>query len=193
MRQSSAGDPVAAPAPARACCGLCGAKDFLLLLCAFLICVDLVNLYGCVILATGNTDLPWWGNATALHLANVPTLTTYDSVVLVMDVAFLTLVSLAVCSDSLEGLVCSLCGFATAVLLELVYLLWLVVAVVESAVQQRLSARAVLYLCLWTVVPEAVLLLVRLYGLSRLQSFRKTLRRGASEWRRLGEQSKLIP
>ena len=92
----------------------------------------------------------------------------------------------------MDGLVCSLCGFASAMLLELVYVLWLVVAVVVDSIEERLSLLTVGYLLLYMVVPYAGLLVIRCYTLMKCQAFRRSLRR-SKEWRmRLNEKATLL-
>jgi len=92
----------------------------------------------------------------------------------------------------MDGLVCSLCGFASAMLLELVYVLWLVVAVVVDSIEDGLSLTTVGYLLCYTVVPYAGLLAIRCYTLMKCQAFRRSLRR-SKEWRmRLNEKATLL-
>ena len=98
---------------------------------------------------------------------------------------------LAVCSDSIDGLVCSLCGFATCMLLDLIYVLWLCSAVLIDAIADRLESKKVFKLLVYTVVPYAIALVLRCYILVKAQQMRRSLKRSA-DFRRANEKTKLV-
>ena len=112
----------------RACLGLCAAKEFLITITLFLILFDLTYIYFVVIRVTGNTfvHLPFDVNATEVHATSLAEpLNWLELTIFVLDVVNVLVLSLSVCVESIGGLVCSLCGFATAMALELMFALWL--------------------------------------------------------------------
>ena len=96
------------------------------------------------------------------------------------------------CANSLDGLVCSLCGFASSMLLEFVYILWLSTAIAVDATQEMLEPIAVLFLLLYTLVPYLGMLVIRMYTLSKAQAFRRSLKRNAEFRRKYHEKSGLL-
>jgi len=112
------------------------AKEFLVVATVFLILCDLCDVYGNIVRVTGWTHLPFPGNVTAMYYTQIKELNWYDLVISVIDAWCVMLLSLAVCAESLDGLVCSLCGFASSMILELVYVLWLSALVFADSVEE---------------------------------------------------------
>ena len=50
------------------------------------------------------------GNHTELYMSSIPELSWFDMGVTIWDLCSVTLLCLSVCADSVDGLVCSLCG-----------------------------------------------------------------------------------
>lgn len=111
-------------------------KEFLIIASLALFLLDLFDIYGNIIRVTGTTMLPFWGNHTELYMSSIPELSWFDMGVTIWDLGSVTLLCLSVCADSVDGLVCSLCGLATAMLGEAVYVIWLAVAVAIDAVAE---------------------------------------------------------
>ena len=121
---------------ARACCGIMSAKEFLIVASIFLILCDLCDIYGNVVRVTGWTHLPFPGNITEMYYTQIKELNWYDLIISIIDAWCAMLLCLAVCAESLDGLVCSLCGFASSMILELVYVLWLSALVLADSVEE---------------------------------------------------------
>ena len=116
------------PAP-RACWGLFPSRDFLVALCVILILTDAFDLYTCITVmmrgSIAGEKLPFWGNITQITRAETSAaLSVYGVVTTGMDIVCMVLVVLAVFSESADGLTCSLCGYATTLLLEVAYVIW---------------------------------------------------------------------
>ena len=131
-----AAEDFSAAGEARACFGVMSAKEFLVVATVFLILCDLCDVYGNIVRVTGWTHLPFPGNVTAMYYTQIKELNWYDLVISVIDAWCVMLLSLAVCAESLDGLVCSLCGFASSMILELVYVLWLSALVFADSVEE---------------------------------------------------------
>ena len=121
---------------ARACCGIMSSKEFLIVASIFLIVCDLCDIYGNVVRVTGWTHLPFPGNITEMYYTQIKELNWYDLIISIIDAWCTMLLCLAVCAESLDGLVCSLCGFASSMILELVYVLWLSTLVFADSVEE---------------------------------------------------------
>ena len=98
----------------------------------------------------------------------------------------------AVCANSIDGIVCALCGFATCMVLEFGYMLWLIVAVIDDAVLEQLGFEDVLWTLLYSVVPYLTLLAIRCYTLVKAQAFRRSLQRNKAFRARVAEDSQLL-
>lgn len=110
---------------ARACFDIFSNKEFLVVATLGLVVCDLCDIYGNVIRVTGFKHLPFPGNVTAMYYTQIAELNWFDLIISVMDIWCVMCLSLAVCGEHLDGMVCSLCGFASSMILELVYVLWL--------------------------------------------------------------------
>lgn len=187
-----AAEDFSAAGEARACFGVMAAKEFLVVATVFLILCDVCDVYGNIVRVTGWTHLPFPGNVTAMYYTQIKELNWYDLVISVIDAWCVMLLSLAVCAESLDGLVCSLCGFASSMILELVYVLWLSALVFADSVEESLGISPLGRLLAYTIAPYLALLLIRCYVLVKAQAFRRGLRRNV-EWRRMmGEKRKLL-
>ena len=99
---------------------------------------------------------------------------------------------LSVCANSIDGIICSLCGFASAMLLEFVYVLWLCVAVAVDATNEGLASSSVGMLLCYTVVPYLGLFIIRCYVLMKAQAFRRSLKRNKEWVKRMNERKLLL-
>ena len=176
---------------ARACCALCAVKEYLVLATFFLIIVDTFDVYANTIRVTGTDLLPFWGNTTELYYTAIPELNYYDMGVSLLELFTVICLGLSVCGNSINGIMCSLCGFATAMVLEFVYVLWLVVAVTVDAIQEQLTTFTTVMLICYTIVPYGGLVLIRAYTLMKAQAFQRSLKRNR-EWRIKNENSLLL-
>ncbi len=59
-----------------------------------------------------------------MHPQTSAALSVYGVITTGMDIVCMVLVVLAVFSESADGLTCSLCGYATTLLLEVAYVIW---------------------------------------------------------------------
>jgi len=176
----------------RAFFSLCAVKEFLVVVLLFLICADLFDIYANLVRVTGTELLPFPGNHTELYYTRIAELNWYDLIVSTFDLVSVVLLSLSVCANSLDGLVCSLCGFASSMLLEFVYILWMAAAVAVDSVQETLTPVAVGFLLIYTLVPYVGMLIIRMYTLSKAQAFRRSLKRNAEFRRKFSENSGLL-
>ena len=192
LEPASQMDRVDARAEARACCALCGVKEFLICSTLFLVCVDLFDFYANIIRTTGTDLLPFPGNHSELYYTNVPEMSYYDMIVSAVELASVVVLSLSVCGNSIDGIACGACGFASGMVLEFVYTLWLCVAVAWDSTDEGLDPPEVLYALLYTVVPYGGLLLIRAYTLVQVQAFRRSLVREKRFRERAKETSTLL-
>ena len=100
--------------------------------------------------------------------------------------------SAAVCAESIDGIACGLCLFASGIVLEFVYVLWYCSMVVDDIVVEQLSLTTALYLMLYTIAPYTFMLVTRLYTLSKSQAFRRSLRRRKIARKKFNEKSNLL-
>ena len=71
----------------RACCALCAVKEFLVVVCLFLIGCDLFDVYGNVVRVTGTDLLPFPGNHTDLYYTRQVELNYYDMAITIFDLS----------------------------------------------------------------------------------------------------------
>merc|ERR1711988_653783 len=116
----------------------------------------------------------------------------YDLAVSVLDLCCVVVLSLAACTSSHDGLVCSLCGFASSMVLEFVYVLWLCVAAAWDATDEGLTTGNVGWLLLYTIVPYLGLLIVRCYVLVKAQALRRSIKKNNDFRKRLSEKDRLV-
>jgi len=185
-------EPESAANEARACLGLCALKEFLCLATLFMICADLVDVYANIIRVTGTDLLPFPGNHTELYYTAIPELNIFDLCISTLDLIAIVLLSLSVCTSSIDGIVCSLCGFATCMVLELMYVIWLCVAVAVDATREGLGSNSVWQLLLYTVVPYLALFMLRCYILVKSQALRRSLKKNKEFRRALTEKDRLM-
>jgi len=177
---------------ARACCSLCAVKEFLIVGSLFLIVLDLADVYANIVRISGSDALPFPGNHTDFYYTSAPELSWYDMGCTLLDLFSCILMGLSVCSNSIDGLVCSLCGFASAMMLEFVYVMWLCVAVTFESVREGLTTRTVYMLLGYTVFPYLGLFVIRCYVLMKAQAFRRSLKRSKEFRARFNEKSNLL-
>ena len=136
MRGLDHDGPIDALDEARACCTIMSAKEFVILATVVLLAIDAFDVYGNVVRVSGWTDMPFPGNHTELYYTAVPEMSYYDMGISIADFFSVLVLSLAACGESLDGLVCSLCAFASCMCLEFIYVVWLCVAVGTDATQE---------------------------------------------------------
>lgn len=107
-------------------------------------------------------------------------------------VCCLCAVGCVVCGNSINGILCALCGFASAMVLEFVYVLWLVVVVTVDAVEEQLSPLSLGVLLCYTIVPYGGLVVIRAYTLVKAQAFQRSLKRNRDFRRKMNERSELL-
>lgn len=177
---------------ARACFSLCAVKEFLVFITLFLILVDLVDVYSNIIRLTGTDLLPFPGNHTEFYSTHIDELNYYDMCVSAGELLSVVVLTLAVCQEKIDGIVCALCGFASCMLLEFAYMAWLVVAVLWDVVAEHLTSTEAYYTILYAIVPYLAVLLVRMYTLCKAQAFRRSLMRNKLFRERMNENSNLL-
>lgn len=150
--ESAKKDEFSATPEARAVFDLMSAKEFLILATLFILACDTFDVYTQIIRVTGWDWMPLFGaNQTLMHYTDIPELSWYDLVISSVDWWCVLLLSLAVCANSIDGIICSLCGFTSCLVLEFIYVVWLCVAVAVDSIETVSRASAALFfLCLRT-------------------------------------------
>ena len=177
---------------ARALFSLCAVKEFLVSATLFLVLLDASDLYWDTIKISGITWLPFPGNHTQMRDSSIPELNYYDVGTSFLDFCSCLLLLLSVCGNSIDGIVCSLCGLTSAMLLELCYMLWLCVAVSVDSMEGQLADGTVWALLAYTVFPYLGLLAIRCYVLMKAQAFRRSLKRSKEFRQKMNEKRQLL-
>lgn len=185
-----------AEAEVRACCGLCAAKEFLVLITLLLLAFDALYIYFVAVRITGEAwlPLPFDVNGTAIHENSLgEPLNWIELSIFVLDICNVLVLSLSVCSETIGGLVCSLCGFAFAMALELLFALWLFSVVIFIGHDLNESFANIMLGLVYVFLPYASLLLFRVYVLHKAQAFRRDIKR-THDFRnfKTGEHTRLV-
>jgi len=164
-------------------------------LVGLLIVLDVGFIYLSVIKITG-WELPYPGNVTEIHDASTNDALNYtDMSIQVWDFLFAIPLFFGVCNEAIQGLMCSLFGFALGILLETALIIWLFIADFGASYNSagRFDGHRLLLAMCVSFFPHLIILILRLYILSRAQGLRRTLKlEEQARLRRYTEHTRLV-
>ena len=119
----------------------------------------------------------------------------FDMSIFALDLIIMLLLSLlSLCSESIGGLVCSLFGFALAIVLVSILTLWQLSITISVVTGLPDTVAYKLLMILYFVLPYFALFILRVYVLHKAQQFRRDMirKQESKDIQNAGEHTRLV-